>query len=89
MLAVFPGKSLLPLVPVVRVSESPPLGLKILRLGIVVGPVILEARLREEVRVGLSTLEGEYSDRSAHPFYKRSLCDHDDETFDTLLPGLG
>ena len=35
--------------------------------------------------IGLSILWGEYSDRSAHPSFKESLCSHDGKAFDALL----
>ena len=60
-------------------------GFKGLRPGVIIGPVVLEARLRKEVFVGLSTLCGEYSDPSAHPSSKGSICGHDDKAFDALL----
>ena len=67
------------------VGHSPILGRKGLRLGVIVGPVVLEARLREEVLVGLSSLRGEYTDRSAHPRREGGFRSHDDEAFYTLL----
>ena len=84
-LAIFLGEPFRPHLPVIRVVDSPVLGLKGLRLGIVISLVVLEARLREEVLVGLSTLWGEYSDRSLHASSKGSVCGHDDETFDSIL----
>ena len=35
--------------------------------------------------VGLSSIRGEYSDRSAHPRSEGGIRSHDDEAFDTLL----
>ena len=84
-LAIFLSQPLWPLLPVIRVGHSPILGRKGLGLGVVVGPVVLEAGFREEVLVGLSSIRGEYSDRSAHPRSEKGIRSHNDEAFDTLL----